>query len=182
MWQIIDKEMSLKECSVYCYSPEEDPYDGEEGGIWSFNYFLFNKARKRVCYIYLRGLSIISHSPIPKTPMSVKRSADGQWGREVSGASKRARYWLGDRAAGDVTSGWGEDDGEVDAEAADDNHDELVESLRRDRAGSSLSLTDRDGSPYLLSADEAHSPRSGRGRSRSTMRAISEDIAESMEI
>ena len=178
MWQIIDKEMSLKECSVYCYSPEEDPYDGEEGGIWSFNYFFFNKARKRVCYIYLRGLSIISHSPIQKTPISVKRSADGQWDGEVAGASKRARYWLGDRAAGDVTSGWGEDD--VDAEAAD--KEQPVEMSWRDREGSSLSLPDADGSPYLLSADEAHSPCSGRGRSQSTMRAISEDIAESMEI
>jgi len=180
MWQIIDKEMSLKECSVYCYSPEEDPYDGEEGGIWSFNYFFFNKTRKRVCYLYLRGLSIISHSPVQKTPISVKRSADGQWDREISGASKRARYWLGDRAAGDVTSGWGEDDDDVDAEAADE--EKLVEPLWRDREGSSLSLPDGDGSPYLLSADEAPSPCSGRGRSKSNMRAISEDIAESMEI
>lgn len=183
MWQIIDKEMSLKECNVYCYSPEEDPYDGEEGGIWSSNYFFFNKARKRVCYIYLRGLSIISHSPIQKSPISVKRSADGQWSREVSGASKRARYWLGDRAAGDVTSGWGGDDDDLDAEEAGEKEEEgLVERLWKDREGSSLSLPDADGSPYLLSADEAPSPCSGRGRSKSTMRAISEDIAESMEI
>lgn len=53
IWRIIDKEMSLKDCSIYCYAPEEDPYDGEEGAIWSLNYFFFNKTRKRVCYLYL---------------------------------------------------------------------------------------------------------------------------------
>lgn len=59
MWHLIDQEMSLKECSLYAYTPEEDPYDGEEGALWSFNYFFFNKAKKRVCYLYLRGVSNI---------------------------------------------------------------------------------------------------------------------------
>lgn len=173
LWQIIDKEMSLKECSVYCYSPEEDPYDGEEGAIWSFNYFFFNKARKRVCYTYLRGLSIISHSPMQRTPVSTKRCADGEWGREESGASKRARYWLGDRAVGEVTGGWGEDD------------DEVSETVLPDRAEEEhqFTLLEESGeTKYVTSADEATSPYSGRSRSKSTMRGISEDIAESMEI
>ena len=173
MWRSIDKEMGLNECSVYCYSPEEDPYDGEEGAIWSFNYFFFNKARKRVCYIYLRGLSIISHSPIQRAPFSTKRRADGEWGRIDSGACKRARYWLGDRATGDISSGWGEDD------------DELAETalLEEEEIRAELSLTAKDDAfTYVLSADEAASPGSERGRSKSTMRGISEDIAESMEI
>lgn len=67
MWRLIDNEMSLRECAAYCYSPEEDPFDGEENAIWSLHYFLFNKERKRVCYIYLRGLSVISHSPVRVT-------------------------------------------------------------------------------------------------------------------
>ncbi|MCJ1390570.1 hypothetical protein MMC18_003430 [Xylographa bjoerkii] len=173
MWRNIDKEMGLNECSIYCYSPEEDPYDGEEGAIWSFNYFFFNKARKRVCYIYLRGLSIISHSPIQRTPISTKRSADGDWGRADSGAHKRARYWLGERASGDISGGWGEDE------------DEVVEAalLEEEIPGAEVSImVDDDEFRYVLSTDEAASPCSGRGRSKSTIRAISEDIAESMEI
>ena len=41
---------------------------------------------------------------------------------------------------------------------------------------------DADEACYMLSADEAASPRHGRGRSKSILRGISEDIAESMEI
>lgn len=177
MWRLIDKEMSLKECSVYCYSPEEDPYDGEEGAIWSFNYFFFNKARKRVCYIYLRGLSIISHSPAQRTPMKTKRSADDDWSRsDITGAGKRARYWLGDRANDDVSSGWGEDDDEEDIVAGPYDDDEL----------GVFEVVDDGYEPrYVLSADEAGSPyseRSRRSMSKGTVRGISEEIADAMEV
>ncbi|KAI9654620.1 MAG: RNA polymerase III-inhibiting protein maf1 [Trizodia sp. TS-e1964] len=131
MWSLIDKEMALRDCSIYCYAPEEDPYDGEEGAIWSFNYFFFNKARKRVCYIYLRGLSIMSHSPIQRAIQSPKRSAEDI---EIdAGASKRARFWFGDRA--DAQATWDDsledesiswDDGAVDVEGvALDDGDEM---------------------------------------------------------
>lgn len=43
MWRMIDNEMNLRDCAIYCYQPEEDPFDGEEGSIWSMNYFFFNK-------------------------------------------------------------------------------------------------------------------------------------------
>lgn len=163
MWQAIDKEMCLKECSIYSYAPEEDPYDGEEGAIWSFNYFFFHKNRKRVCYLYLRGLSIISHSPIERTPISAQRGARFEWpGIRDSGASKRARYWLGDRAEGDVTSAWDDDETPADADLSDEEE----RGQHRD----------------LLGASEGASPCSGRSRSKSTMRGISEDIAELMEV
>ena len=172
MWRVIDNEMSLRECSIYCYSPEEDPYDGEEGAIWSFNYFFFNKTRKRVCYIYLRGLSIISHSPIQRNPVIMKRSADGEWSRDVdSGASKRARYWLGDRATEDVTSGWDEDD-----------DDDVVDTWGNDKQTGSEGLYDGNEPGYVASAGSSISPFSNRSRSKSAMRGISEEIAESMDV
>ena len=90
MWTMIDKEMGLRDCSIYCYEPEQDPFDGEEGAIWSFHYFFFNKTKKRVCYIYLRGLSVASHSPVERAYISTPKSKNDQ-----SGASKRANYWLG---------------------------------------------------------------------------------------
>ncbi len=171
MWRIIDNQMTLKECSIYCYSPEEDPYDGEEGAIWSFNYFLFNKARKRVCYIYLRGLSIISHSPVQKTPVKAKRSADGEWGLDEPASSKRARYWLGDRA--------------LDVSDSSDEGEELVEAWDVDGPVILDDEEEKDGivdEVDDLSSTMAASPKSSRGRSKSTVRGMSEDIADSMEV
>ncbi|KAF8545356.1 Maf1 regulator-domain-containing protein [Trichophaea hybrida] len=66
MWDTIDSEMDLTHCNIYSYSPDDvsdDPY-GEEGLIWSSIYFFFNKHKKRVCYLYLRGISALSHSPV----------------------------------------------------------------------------------------------------------------------
>lgn len=113
MWRLIDKEMSLKDCSIYSYSPDEDPYDGEEGAIWSFNYLFFNKVRKRVCYIYLRGLSIISHISGQKTPLRTKREADADWYLNEPFSPKRARYWLGDGIGDEFYTGLDEDDEDV---------------------------------------------------------------------
>ena len=159
---------------MYCYSPEEDPYDGEEGAIWSFNYFFFNKARKRVCYIYLRGLSIISHSPVQRTPVAPKRSANGEWSRGIisGGAIKRARYWLGDRADGDV-SGWGEDE--------DDGQDDIA-AWGDDEVDVLGVIDDGDEPSQMLSAGEVITPSTGPSRSSSAPRGISEDIADSMEV
>ncbi|KAL9122624.1 MAG: hypothetical protein Q9187_000815 [Circinaria calcarea] len=175
MWRVIDNEMSLKDCSIYSYSPEEDLYDIEEGAIWSFNYFFFNKARKRVCYIYLRGLSIISHSPYLRNPITMKRRAEEEWQTGVeSGASKRARYWLGDRAMQDVTSSWDNDD--------DDDNDIVVSKAVGDRAEEPQLVNDSDRPEHPMSTDPPANPQRTRSRSKSTMRGISEDIADSMEV
>lgn len=96
MWRLIDKEMGLRHCEKYSYAPDDDPFDGDEGAIWSTHYFFFNKEKKRVCYIYLRGFSVISHSPVHE-PSHMRKPA-GE--RKISyslgdeGAGKRASYWL----------------------------------------------------------------------------------------
>lgn len=126
MWSVIDKEMTLKDCSIYCYAPEEDPYDGEEGAIWSFNYFFFNKAKKRVCYIYLRGLSIIGTEPGAKTPVTTKRPASGSWSLvEEETGTKRAKFWLGDRA-GDAELIGDDEEGTTEEKEILDDGDEPV--------------------------------------------------------
>lgn len=60
MWMIIDKEMVLQECAIYCWAPEEEPFDQEDSPIWSLNYFFFNKELKRVTYFYVRLVSLTS--------------------------------------------------------------------------------------------------------------------------
>ncbi|KAL2038199.1 hypothetical protein N7G274_009147 [Stereocaulon virgatum] len=172
MWRLIDKEMSLKECSIYCYSPEEDSFDGEEGALWSMNYFFFNKTKKRVCYIYLRGLSIIGNSPPQKTSVKAKRPASGTWSMNEETSKKRARYWLGDRA--DDAKWVRDEDEDVSGEWDEENVEEadILDEGDEPRFVPSVSSDSDSGS---------ESPCKGRGRSESSMRGVSEDIAASMD-
>ncbi|EGE03523.1 Maf1 regulator [Trichophyton equinum CBS 127.97] len=161
MWRIIDNQMSLKECSIYCYSPDEDPYDGEEGTIWSLNYFFFNKVRKRVCYIYLRGISVLSQLPADgtATPVPGKRNVDDDgYVSHDTGARKRAKYWFGDGA-----------NDEMDEFSADEEERQPSQPARP--------VVDEYDN-YILSDDDLRS-QSG---SKTTVRALSEEIADSMEV
>lgn len=56
MWDTIDEVIKLNECEVYSYIPEvdDDPLLGEDG-LWSFNYFFYNKAQKQILYITCVG-------------------------------------------------------------------------------------------------------------------------------
>ncbi|OWF38020.1 Repressor of RNA polymerase III transcription MAF1-like [Mizuhopecten yessoensis] len=51
MWTAVDAEIGLQECDIFSYNPDlaSDPY-GEEGCIWSFNYFFYNKKLKRIVF------------------------------------------------------------------------------------------------------------------------------------
>ena len=182
--------MSLRDCSIYAYAPDEDPYDGEEGALWRFDYFFFNKHRKRVCYIYLRGLSIISHTPNPKTPVKMKRAWPddlytagvnvGTIGNSEPGSSKRARYWLGDREDVSFDGGWDDDDEEEEAEAEETGLEGWNEGvpIGKTRHGDAIAT-----SPSMLDT-ESRSRSSSRSRSRnkSAVRGISEDMVESMDV
>ena len=57
-WAALDEEISLKDCDIYSYNPDlsSDPY-GEEGSIWSFNYFFYNKKLKRIVFFTCRAAS-----------------------------------------------------------------------------------------------------------------------------
>lgn len=169
MWRLIDNEMNLKECSIYCYAPEEDPYDGEEGSLWSFNYFFFNKAKKRVCYLYLRGLSIIGNSLPQKTSVNTKRSASGCWSLDEETSKKRARYWLGDRAQ---AAEWADDEDEDVSGQWDEENLEEEE------------VPDKGDEPIFLPSGidgGSMSPCKGRGRSASLVRGVSEDVTVSVD-
>ncbi|GFY72560.1 repressor of RNA polymerase III transcription MAF1 homolog [Trichonephila inaurata madagascariensis] len=51
LWSALDHEICLSECDIYSYNPDldSDPY-GEDGCLWSFNYFFFNKRLKRIVF------------------------------------------------------------------------------------------------------------------------------------
>jgi len=164
MWRIMDDQMSLQECAVYSYSPEEDPSVADDGAIWSLHYFFFNPMRKRVCYMYLRAIPILSHTPpdeAASTPTGKRTFDDGYLTPDVS-SSKRARFWLGDRAESSYPA----------SDSDGDDEDDMAHSAKPARP-----VVD-DYDHYMLSDEEVRS-RSG---SKGTVRAMSEEIADSMEV
>ncbi|XP_071785565.1 repressor of RNA polymerase III transcription MAF1 homolog [Asterias amurensis] len=58
LWAAINDEINPNECEIYSYNPdlESDPF-GEEGVLWSFNYFFFNKKLKRILFFACRASS-----------------------------------------------------------------------------------------------------------------------------
>ncbi|KAJ6146132.1 hypothetical protein N7497_008114 [Penicillium chrysogenum] len=158
VWKTIDDHMSLKECSIYSYSPEEDPSDADDGAIWSLHYFFFNPIRKRVCYIFLRAIPILSHTPdeMATTPTGKRTYDDGYLTPDLS-SSKRAKFWFGERARSSLI--------------ASDSDDEMDRPPKTIRTG----VDEYD--PYVISDDDEHLPNTRRG-----VRAMSEEIAASMEV
>lgn len=177
MWKLIDKEMGLRHCEKYSYNPEEDPFDGEEGAIWSMHYFFFNKEKRRVCYLYLRGFSVISHSPVhAATELRVKSVP-----RKVSslsvgeGAGKRASFWLSSdylQRSIDTVSYGEDDDDEMVIEGPDDDEVEVpfmtLDDLRNDLA---------DGRYYPILEEDDQEDWQPRH-----VRNLSEEIGETMEL
>ncbi|CAG8021098.1 unnamed protein product [Penicillium salamii] len=156
VWKTIDEHMSLKECSIYSYSPEEDPSDADDGAIWSLHFFFFNPLRKRVCYIYLRAIPILSHTPddVVTTPSGKRTYDDGYLTPDLS-SSKRAKFWFGERARSTLI--------------ASDSDDEM------DRPPRTRPSAD-EYDTYIISDDEDPLPP------RRGVRAMSEEIADSMEV
>ncbi|EDO41550.1 predicted protein [Nematostella vectensis] len=57
LWSAIDEEIQLVDCDIFSYNPDldSDPY-GEEGSMWSFNYFFYNKKMRRTLFFTCRAI------------------------------------------------------------------------------------------------------------------------------
>lgn len=67
LWQIIASEIdpdNVTDCEIYSYSPdtESDPF-AEDGSLWSFNYFFYNKKLKRIVFFACRAASLSAVPP-----------------------------------------------------------------------------------------------------------------------
>ncbi|XP_067856346.1 repressor of RNA polymerase III transcription MAF1 homolog [Heptranchias perlo] len=60
LWKAINDEICLSECEIYSYNPDldSDPY-GEEGNLWSFNYFFYNQRLKRIVFLTCHSVSAL---------------------------------------------------------------------------------------------------------------------------
>ncbi|KAL1891336.1 RNA polymerase III-inhibiting protein maf1 [Ceratocystis pirilliformis] len=66
-WSLIDKEMRLEECTVFSYQPDIDPFEEDDHPLYSAHYFFFNRTLKRVAYLYVRIVPVMS-SQSPAMP------------------------------------------------------------------------------------------------------------------
>ncbi|KAJ1937753.1 RNA polymerase III-inhibiting protein maf1, partial [Linderina macrospora] len=68
MWDVIDNIINIDECDIYTYTPdaESDPYE-EDGPVWSFNYFFFNKRMKRIVFFTCRCVSNLDELELETT-------------------------------------------------------------------------------------------------------------------
>lgn len=209
MWRLIDKEMGLRSCEKYSYAPDDDPFDGDEGAIWSTHYFFFNKEKKRVCYIYLRGFSVISHSPVHE-PSHMRKPA-GE--RKISyslgdeGAGKRASYWLSNdllqrREIETFDCGDDEDDDDDEMDQEDDEievpfldladlrshlvegrgYNGYSETIEEDEAEDAEVLGDYDTNSFSSPASSRKDVERSVGGVSRHVRGLSEEIGESMDL
>ncbi|SPN97300.1 related to MAF1 Protein required for sorting of Mod5p [Cephalotrichum gorgonifer] len=162
-WSLIDKEMHLDECTMFNYRPDVDPFEDDESAIWSVHYFFFNRALKRVAYLYLRVVPVIS----TQSPTMVATALSGGRAAIGLGATKRARYWLSehDAAIAETYDDEDEDDGFLWNRGEDGD---LVQFSEDDYTGGD----DFDASDDEMDLDQDRGP----------VRGVSEDIASRMEI
>ncbi|KAI0472976.1 Maf1 regulator-domain-containing protein [Xylariaceae sp. FL0804] len=175
MWNMIDKEMTLKDCTVFSYQPSDDPFDGDEAAIWRLHYFFFNKEKKRVAYLYVRGLPIVMNSPALAPN---RRGSNGLSKRHAAplssslGANKRARFWLGDHLADRIVAS---------DEDYDDDENEMVWDPDEDVEIDPLNDPDteeEDSDEYYDSEDDEDEDED----MALSIRGVSEDIAARMDV
>ncbi|KEY68546.1 hypothetical protein S7711_08013 [Stachybotrys chartarum IBT 7711] len=165
-WSLIDKEMRLSECTIFRYLPDIDPFEEDESAIWAAHYFFFNRALKRVAYLYVRVVPVISSQSPTLRPTKVapsKRHLDP----DSVGAQKRAKYWLGDRDAQLVSP-------------PDDDDETLDDGLfwNRGEDGDLVSFSEDDEFNEDDSLDDDHDEPSHTSHGR----LMSEDIAGRMDL
>ncbi|ORY13146.1 Maf1 regulator-domain-containing protein [Clohesyomyces aquaticus] len=202
-WELIDSEMSLQDCAIYKWKPPVDPFDGEDGSMWSFRYLLYSKEHKRVCYLHLRCVPrSLSYSPTyPESLMDRYKHRVSRESNEDQGSSKRAEYWLGDRAKNGVQYG---SSGNLDNRVIDHPYEEVVDreevvnwldvenqqglhEYMSDEMDSDVeSLRERDMSRERERSAARERERSvvqeRESRKRSIVRSMSEDVADRMEL
>ncbi|KAI1284049.1 Maf1 regulator-domain-containing protein [Xylaria sp. FL0933] len=169
MWNMLDKEMTLKDCTVFSYQPPDDPFDGDEAAIWRLHYFFFNKKMRRVAYLYVRGLPVVMNSP---TLLPHRRGSNCSTKRHAAplagsfGSNKRAKFWLGEHLADRIIA---------DEDEYDDDDEPGLDIWNPD--------DDDDIDPFSNeSSTEDEEEVDSEEEALHSVRGVSEDIAARMEM
>lgn len=113
MWEVINSHMDISDCVIYQYAPSRSFMDDEPGHLWSLKWFLFNKKRKRVAYLYLTSSRL-------KSTSSGDINEDEE--KEASKSINRRKFTIGD----DFNQFEGEYDLTYDENAIDDDEEDAI--------------------------------------------------------
>lgn len=58
IWQTIDTHMDIEKCTCFQYEPEQSFLNDLPGTLWCNMYFMYNKKRKRVAFLYFRATTL----------------------------------------------------------------------------------------------------------------------------
>lgn len=170
-WAVINKEMRLNECTIFSYNPETDPFEEDESAIWASHYFFFNRSLKRVAYLYVRVVPVVSSQSPNLRPMQpgLKRPRSVRY--DSLSANKRTKYWLGDR------------DAELVVPYDDDEEDHSDGFLwNRGADGDLVPFADGEFPDDRLSYEEDEEDDDDSDIHNSPVRGMSEDVVAHMEI
>lgn len=56
IWDTLRNHLDLYECNVFYYKPSDSFLEDEPGSLWSKMWFICNKKKKLVCYLYLNAI------------------------------------------------------------------------------------------------------------------------------
>lgn len=77
IWETINSHMDIHDCAFYQYVPQKSFLEDEPGHLWSLMWFLFNKKRKRVAYIYLSAFRLKGSSSLGNSAIIGDEDEDG---------------------------------------------------------------------------------------------------------
>lgn len=112
MWEVISSHMDISDCAIYQYSPSRSFMDDEPGHLWSLKWFLFNKKRKRVAYLYLTSSRLKSSSS--------EMNEDDE--KEAARSEHKRNFTIGE----DMNQYEGEYDLTYDENAIEDDEDDAM--------------------------------------------------------
>lgn len=113
MWEVINSHMDISDCVIYQYSPSRSFMDDEPGHLWSLKWFLFNKKRKRVAYLYL-------------TSSRLKSTSNSEINEDDEKEAARARYKRKFTIGEDMNQYEGEYDLTYDENAIEDDEEDAI--------------------------------------------------------
>ena len=96
MWRAIDEQINIKACQIYSLPSANSFFAEEEAAAWAHHYFFVNVKQKRVCYLYIRAVSLTSiYDVVPRTPFSEdsNHTCDTTWGFGPHKIIERESSW-----------------------------------------------------------------------------------------
>jgi len=93
LWTTLEEEIKVSECDVYSYipDPDADPFS-EEGNIWCFNYFFFNKKLRRVVFLTCRAVSKIAAANGAGMARAEEEDDESEWQWSMEDQISEVRY------------------------------------------------------------------------------------------